>query len=111
MSRNNLLGIIGGGLIVLAAFLTGDGFEFNSDALDSTMLLILAIAGAGVVVFLLINQPLLASYCAVAAMTIAVIDVVELVRADLLEFTVQLGALVLGVILALVATVARKKAA
>lgn len=108
MSRNNVLGILGGGLIILAAFLTGTGFEFNSNALDSTMLLVLAIAGAAVVVFLLINQPLLASYGAVAALTLGVVMVVDLVRADALEFSVQLAALVLGIILALIATVGRK---
>jgi hypothetical protein len=108
MSRNNVLGILGGALIILAAFLTGKGFEFNSNALDHTTLLVLAIAGAAVVVFLLINQPLLASYGAVAALTLGIVMVVDLVRNDLLEFSVQLAALVLGIILALIATVGRK---
>lgn len=110
MSRNNLLGIIGGALIILAAFLTGTGFEFNSNALDSTIPLVLAIAGAGVIVFLLINQALLASYCGIAALTLGAVWVVDLVRASALEFSVQLAALVVGVILALIATVARRTA-
>lgn len=109
MSRSNLLGIIGGGLIILAAFLTGTGFEFDSNALDAPVYLVMAIAGAGVIVFLLVNQPLLASYCAVAAAAIGVVLVLELIKADLLEFSVKLAALVVGVIIALAATVARRR--
>lgn len=109
MSRNTTLGVIGGGLIVLAVFLAGSGFDFNGSALDSTTNLVLFLAGLFVALLLIMGKRHLASYAAVAAATIAVIWVVDLLRGDGFEFTVKLVALIIGVILSLMATVSGKK--
>ena len=109
MSRNSSLGVIGGALIVVAAFLTGSGFDFNKNALDITTLLVLFLAGIFIAVFCLLGKPALAAYPTGAAATIAVIWVIDLVKSDA-DFTVQLVVLIIGVILALMGTISNRRA-
>ncbi len=108
MSRNNTMGVVGGLLIILASFLVGSGFDFNSSTLDDTTTLVLFIAGLGVVVFLLMSRHNLATYAAVAAATIALIWIIEMFRADAVDLTVKLVVLIVGVVLALLATVGKR---
>lgn len=109
MSRSNAMGVIGGGLIILAVFLTGTGFDFNSEALDSTPLLILFLAGLGVALFLLMGKRTIAAYCAIAALTLSLVMIVELVRADAFDLTVQIVVLIIGVILALMGSLVHSR--
>jgi hypothetical protein len=108
MTRNNALGVIGGGLIVLAVFLTGTGFDLNTSALKDTTSLVLFLAGLGVALCLIVGMRTLAAYCAVAATTLALVEVINLLRADTIEFTVRIVVLIIGVLLALMASVGRK---
>jgi hypothetical protein len=108
MSRRNM-GIIGGVLIAVAALLTGTGFNFASASLKDTTSLVLFLVGLGVAIFLMMGNRVWASYCAIAATTITVIYVIDMFRGNGLDFSVKLVLLVIGVILALIATLGRKK--
>lgn len=109
MSRNSTLGVVGGILIALAAIMTGDGLNISTDALSSTINLVLFLAGIGVVLFLLMHKRVAASYCAIAATTIAIIAVVDMFRSDAFSVTLKLVFLVVGVILAIMACVGRSR--
>jgi len=108
MNRNTSLGVIGGAMIVVAAFLTGTGFDFNSNALENTVLLVLFLAGLFVALLCVLGKPALAAYPAGAAATIALIWVIDLVKNDT-DFTVQLVVLIIGVLLALMATISNRR--
>jgi uncharacterized membrane protein len=95
-------------MIVVAAFLTGTGFDFNSHALDNTTLLVLFLAGLFVALLCVLGKPALAAYAAGAATTIALIWVIDLVKSDA-DFTVQLVVLIIGVLLALMATISNRR--
>jgi hypothetical protein len=103
------MGILGGVLIAVAAILTGSGFNFSTDTLKNTTLLILFLAGIAVVIFLLMGNRTYAGYSAIAATTIALIAVVDMIRGPGLDLTVRLVVLVVGVILALIGSVGSKK--
>ncbi len=102
-SRNRQLGIIGGVLIALAALMTGTGFSLSTSGLGSAGTLVLFAAGIGVIVFLLSGKLNWAVYAAIAAATLALIEVLALVI-DNAQVTLRLVVLVVGVILALLAT-------
>ncbi len=108
MSNKNL-GILGGALIAAAALLTGSGLDFGTDALHSTTPLVLFVVGLGVVILLIVGSRLYASYCAIAATTIAAIYVIDLLRGSGFTFTVKLVVLIVGVVLALISTLGSKK--
>lgn len=108
MSRRNM-GIVGGVLIAIAALLTGTGFNFSTDALKDTMSLVLFLVGLGVAILLMVGSRVHASYCAVAATTIAVIYIIDMLRGSGLDLSVKLVLLVIGVILALMATLSNKR--
>jgi hypothetical protein len=101
--RNRQLGIIGGVLIALAALMTGTGFTISTSGLGTAYTLVLFAAGIGVIVFLLTGRLNWAVYSAIAAATIALIEVLALV-VDNATITLRLVVLVVGVILALLAT-------
>lgn len=107
MSRNNSMGVLGGALIIIASLMVGTGFDFSSDNLKSNVMLVLCLAGIGVVVFLLMGRHNAATYSAVAAATIAVIMILDLLRTDGVDLSIQIVLLVIGVILALIATVGK----
>ncbi len=102
-SNNRQFGIIGGVLIALAALMTGSGFSISTSALGNAGTLVLFAAGIGVIVFLLTGNLNWAVYSAIAAATLALIEVLALVM-DNADVTLRLVVLVVGVILALLAT-------
>ncbi|MCJ7826853.1 MAG: hypothetical protein MUP36_01230 [Demequinaceae bacterium] len=110
MSKLAAFGVIGGGLIVVAAFLTGTGFKFDSGALDNTLPLVLFIAGIAVILFTLAGMSTLAAYSAGAVTGLFLVEVIELVRAEEFEFTVKIVVLLAGVVLALLSTIPPSKA-
>ena len=109
MKRNSQLGILGGIMIALAALMTGNGFAFASANLKSAELLVLFAAGVGVIVFILMHNFAWASYSAIAAATIALIWIVSLFGSNGGDLSVRLVILVIGAILALIATVSRRR--
>ena len=104
LTRRTYLGLIGGALIMIAVFLTGTGVNFDTKALNVTTGLLLFIAGLGVFVFARLGRRTLAAYCAVAATTLGLLLVIELLRAGALDLTVKLVMLVVGIALALTAS-------
>ena len=105
LTRRTYLGLIGGGLIVLAVFLTGTGVNFDTKALNVTQSLLLFITGLGVMVFARLGRRTMAAYSAVAATTLGLVLVIDLLRAGTLDLTVKLVVLVVGVVLALMASI------
>jgi len=116
MNRTTLLGVIGGGLIVLASFLSGTGWTFSGgplsgtgDALSGTTALVLFISGIGVALFAVMGRRVLASYFAVAATTIALIWVIAALRADTVSISIKLIVAAVGALLSLAATLGRRE--
>jgi hypothetical protein len=105
LTRRTYLGLAGGALIMLGVFLTGTGVNFDTKALNVTSGLLLFIAGLGVFVFARLGRRTLAAYCAVAATTLGLLMVVELLRAGALDLTVKLVVIVVGIALALMASI------
>jgi hypothetical protein len=105
MSKLAAFGVIGGGLIVIAAFLTGTGLKFDGEALGTTLPLVLFISGIAVILFTLVGMTTLAAYAAGAATGLFLVDVVDLARAEEFEFTVKIIVLLAGVVLALLSTI------
>jgi hypothetical protein len=101
--RNRQLGIIGGVLIALAALMTGTGFKISTAGLGTSYTLVLFAAGIGVIIFLLTGRLNWAVYATIAAATIALVEVLSLIM-DGTDVTLRLVILVVGVILALLAT-------
>jgi hypothetical protein len=108
MRSNSLVGLIGGVLIVVSVFLTGNTITFTSSAWKDTMSLILLLAGIAVIIFSLIGNRIGVGYAAMVAGTIALIEVVTLIRASDLNFSVRLILLLVGVIFAFVASFGRR---
>ncbi len=105
MTRRTYLGLIGGALIMLAVFLTGTGVNFDTKALNVTGNLLLFIAGLGVMVWARMGRRTLVAYSAVAATTLGLVVVMDLLRAGTLDLTVKLVVLVVGIVLALMASI------
>lgn len=108
MKSNKALGVIGGILIAISVFLTGNSITFSSSALKGTMPLILFIAALAIIAFFLMANRVAASYASVVAGTIALVQVVEMVRGGSIDFSVRLILLVVGVVLALISSVGRR---
>lgn len=102
-SQSRQLGIVGGVLIAIAALLVGTGFDLSTDGLGNPVTLVLFAAGLGVIFFLLAGKMPWAIYSTIAAATIALIWILGLIM-DGGDVTLQLILLVVGVILALLAT-------
>ena len=109
MSKNSIIGVLGGALIALSVFFSGDTATFNSSALSDTTALVLFIAGLAVIIFVLISNYTWAAYSTVAAATIALIAIIDLLRGGDFDLSVGFVVLVVGVILAIVATVTHKR--
>lgn len=102
-TQTRQLGIIGGILIAISALLVGTGFDLSTDGLGNPLTLVLFAAGVGVIVFLLSGKMTWAIYSTIAAATIALIWVLSVLM-DGVDVGLQLILLVIGVILALMAT-------
>ncbi|NTV38882.1 MAG: hypothetical protein HGA51_02850 [Demequinaceae bacterium] len=109
MKSNTFLGVIGGICIVIAVFLTGTTITFSGTALKATVPLILFVAGLAVIAFSLMSNRLAAGYAATVAGTIALIQLVDMVRSDSVDFSVRLVLLLAGVALALFSSFGRRK--
>ncbi|WP_291378499.1 hypothetical protein [Demequina sp.] len=109
MKSNTVLGVIGGILIAIAVFLTGDTIKFSGEAIKDTMSFILFIAALAIIAFSVMNSRTLTSYAAIVAATIVLIWFVELVRNDALDFSVRLILLLVGVVLALFASLGSRR--
>lgn len=109
MGSNRILGTIGGILIAVSVFLTGNTITFTGDAIKPTVALVLFIAGLAVIAFSLMANRLATGYAAMVAATIALIAFVDLLRSDNIEISVKLIVLLVGVALALVASFGRRR--
>lgn len=107
---NKFLGIIGGACIAVSVFLTGNTITFSGSAIKATVPLILFIAALAVIAFSVVGNRLATGYAAMVAATIALIAVVDLLRSDSIELSVRLILLLVGVILALLASFGRRRA-
>jgi hypothetical protein len=105
MSRNSILGIIGGALIALSVFFSGDTATFSTGALSGGFNIVLFAAGVLVIIFLLLKNRLWASYAAVAAAALLIVGLIDGLAAATLGFIL----LVIGVVLAVFATMVGKK--
>ncbi len=105
LTRRTYLGLFGGALIVIAVFLTGDALNFDTKALNDTQSLLLLIAGVGVMVFARLGRRTMAAYSAVAATTLGLVAVIDLLRAGTLDLTVKLVFLVVGIVLSLMSSI------
>jgi drug/metabolite transporter (DMT)-like permease len=105
MTKRTYWGLFGGSLIMLEVFLTGNGLNFDSKALNTTGNLLLFIAGLGVVAFARLGRRTLVAYSAIAATTLGLVIVIDMLRAGTLDLTVKLVALVVGIVLALMASI------
>lgn len=109
MKNNTVLGVIGGALIAISVFLTGNTIKFSGAAIKETEPLILFIAAIAIIVLSLMSNRVATGYAAMVATTIVVIWLVDMIRNDAFDLTVRLVLLVVGVILALVASLGRRR--
>ena len=109
MKGNSVLGIIGGILIALSVFLTGNTLAFSGAAIKETVPLILFIAALAVIAFSVMKNRTATGYAAMVAVTIALIQLVDMLRNGSFEFSVRLALLVVGVILALISSLGHRK--
>lgn len=109
MRSNKVLGIIGGALIAVSVFLTGNTITFSGSALKATEPLILFIAAIAIIVLSVIGNRVATGYAAMVATTIALIWLVDMIRNDAFELSVRLVLLLVGVVLALIASVGRAR--
>ena len=109
MKSNTALGVIGGILIALSVFLTGNTLTFSGAAIKATVPLILFIAALAVIAFSVMKNRTATGYAAMVAVTIALIQLVDMLRNGSFEFSVRLALLVVGVILALISSLGHRK--
>lgn len=108
MKDSKTLGVIGGVAIAISVFLTGNSITFSGEALKGTVPLILFIAALAIIAFSLMANRTAASYASMVAATIALIQLVELVRGGSIDFSVRLILLLVGVVLALISSVGKR---
>lgn len=109
MSRKNV-GIVGGVVLVVAAFMTATGFGFAASAVKMTTSGVALVAGLGVVVFLLMGNRLWASYGAVVATTAIGVYAINVARATNLDNAWdKIVVMAIGAVLALAGTLGQKK--
>jgi cytochrome c oxidase subunit IV len=111
MRNNSVLGVIGGIMIAVTVFLSGNTITFDSEAWSDTTALVLLAAGIAVIIFSLAGNRVATGYAAMVAGTIALIQVVDLIRDSNLDFSARLIVLVVGVILAFAASFSRRRGA
>ena len=109
MRSNSTLGVIGGILIAVSVFLTGNTITFSGAAIKETVPLILFIAALAIIAFSVMKNRTAASYAAMVAATIALIQLVDMLRDGSLDFSVRLVLLVVGVILALISSLGHRR--
>lgn len=109
MKSNTALGVIGGILIAISVFLTGSNVDFSGAAIKETVPLILFVAALAVIAFSIMKNRTAASFAAIVAATIALIQLVDMLRNGSLDITVRLVLLVVGVILALISSLGHRK--
>jgi hypothetical protein len=109
MSKTTLTGLVGGILIAVTVFLNGNTITFSWDEIKDTPSLVLFVAGVAVIAFALLRNRVMTGYAAMVGFTIALIWVVDDLRGDGLDITAKLVVLVVGVILALMASSVGKK--
>ncbi len=110
MKSNTVLGVIGGLLIALSVFLTGNTtLTLTVEAINATVPLILFIAALAIIAFSVMKNRTAVSYAAIVAATIALIQLVDMVRGGSIDFSVQLIVLVVGVALALFSSLGNRK--
>jgi len=105
MSRNAILAIVGGALIVVSLFFAGNELSFNFDTFKNGLALVTLLAGIGVIVFTLVRNGKWAAYSAIAAATIFVAGLLTAIFAGALDITLGFILLLVGVVLAVYATV------
>jgi hypothetical protein len=108
MKSNKTLGVVGGIAIAISVFLTGNSITFSSSALKGTVSLVLFVAALAIIAFSLMANRTAASYASIAAATIALIQVVDMVRGDSIDFSVRLILLLVGVVLALISSLGKR---
>ena len=111
MSKTTLTGLVGGILIAVTVFLNGNTITFSWDEIKDTTSLVLFASGVAVIAFALLRNRVMTGYAAMVAFTVALIWVVDDLRGDGLDITARLIVLVVGVILALMASSVGKKMA
>ncbi len=109
MRRDSTLGVIGGVLIAVTIFLSGNTITFSAEAWKGTTALVLLAAGIAVIIFSLGGNRVATGYAATVAGTIALIQVVDLIRDDNFDFSARLIVLVIGVVLAFAAAWGRNR--
>jgi|GEM_PF-1476578 len=109
MKSNTALGVIGGILIALSVFLTGNTITFSGAAIKATVPLILFIAALAIIALSVMKNRMAAGYAAVVAATIALIRLVDMLRDGSVDFSVGLVLLVVGVALALYSSLGNRK--
>ena len=109
MKSNTVLGVIGGILIAISVFLTGTTVSFSGAAIKETVPLILFVAALAVIAFSVMKNRTAASFAAIVAATIALIQLVDMLRNGSLDITVRLVILVAGVALALLSSLGNRK--
>jgi cytochrome c oxidase subunit IV len=97
-------------LIAVTVFLTGNTITFTASAWKDTTAFVLLVAGIAVIIFSLLGNRIATGYAAMVAGTIALIEVVDLIREHNLDFSVRLILLVVGVLLAFIASFERRRA-
>lgn len=110
MKSNTVLGVVGGSLIAVSVFLTGNSITFSGEAIKGTVALILFLAALAIILLSVMLKRTAAGYAAIVAGTIALIELVEMIRNDSVDFSVRLVLLLVGVALALFSTLGRRKA-
>ena len=95
--------------VAIAFILTGNTITFSGEAIKETVPLILFIAALAVIVFSVVRNRTATAYAAIVAATIALIQVVDMLRDGSLDFSVRLVVLVVGVILALMSSLGNRK--
>lgn len=105
MGRNSALGVIGGALIALSVFFTGDTATFSTAALSGGVNIVLFVAGLLVILFILMKSWTWAAYATVAALTLLIVGLINGLASSTLGFIL----LVVGVILAAFATLFSKR--
>jgi len=90
-------------------FLTGTTVSFSGAAIKETVPLILFVAALAVIAFSVMKNRTAASFAAIVAATIALIQLVDMLRNGSLDITVRLVILVAGVALALFSSLGSRK--
>ncbi len=105
MSRNTMLGVIGGVLIAISVFFSGNSANFNLDKLSGGQNIVLFAAGVLVVIFMVIGNRTWAGFATIAATTILLVHVLD----GGFKLDLAFVLLTVGVILGLIASVFGKK--